>query len=49
MLHGRTLKWSAWLGWQIESNWTTPWLFAAYVLLKPVAGAPWMAAEGYRL
>ena len=39
MLHGRTLKWSAWLGWQIESNWTTPWLFAAYVLLKPLAGS----------
>ncbi len=39
MLHGRTLKWSAWLGWQIESNWTTPWLFAGYVLLKPLAGS----------
>ena len=39
MLHGRTLKWAAWLGWQIESNWTTPWLFAAYVLLKPLAGS----------
>ncbi len=37
--HGRALRWSAWLGWQIESNWTTPWLFAAYVLVKPLAGS----------
>ena len=37
--HRRALKWSAWLGWQIESNWTTPWLFAAYVLIKPLAGS----------
>jgi ABC-2 type transport system permease protein len=37
--YGRALKWSAWLGWQIESNWTTPWLFAAYVLVKPLAGS----------
>lgn len=39
MDHGRALKWSAWLGWQIESNWTTPWIFAGYVLLKPLAGS----------
>jgi ABC-2 type transport system permease protein len=35
----RTLRWSTWLGWQIESNWTTPWLFALYVLVKPLAGS----------
>lgn len=39
MLHGRTLKWSAWLGWQIESNWTKPLVFAGYVFLKPLAGS----------
>lgn len=35
----RTLRLSAWLGWQIESNWTEPWLFAVYVLLKPLCGS----------
>ena len=51
----RTLRWSAWLGWQIESNWTDPWLFAVYLLIKPVAGslllacmywAAWTATSG---
>jgi ABC-2 type transport system permease protein len=35
----RTLRSAAWLGWQIESNWATPWLFALYVLVKPLAGS----------
>jgi ABC-2 type transport system permease protein len=35
----RSLKVATWLGWQIESNWTDPFLFAAYSLIKPVAGA----------
>jgi ABC-2 type transport system permease protein len=30
---------AAWLGWQIESNWATPFLFAIYSIAKPVAGA----------
>jgi ABC-2 type transport system permease protein len=30
---------AAWLGWQIESNWTDPFLFAIYSIIKPVAGA----------
>lgn len=30
---------AAWLGWQIESNWTDPFLFAVYSIIKPVAGA----------
>ncbi len=30
---------AAWLGWQIESNWTDPFLFAVYSFVKPVAGA----------
>ena len=35
----RTLGWSAWLGWQIESNWADPFLFAVYSVIKPLAGA----------
>jgi ABC-2 type transport system permease protein len=35
----RTLRCAAWLGWQIETNWTSPWLFLVYVLLKPLAGS----------
>lgn len=30
---------AAWLGWQIESNWTDPFLFIIYSISKPVAGA----------
>jgi len=37
--HWRSFKWASWLGWQIESNWTQPWLFAIYSVIKPVAGA----------
>jgi ABC-2 type transport system permease protein len=28
---------AAWLGWQIESNWTDPLMFFAFSILKPVA------------
>jgi ABC-2 type transport system permease protein len=51
----RTLRWSVWLGWQIESNWTDPWLFAVYVVAKPLTGslllvfmfwAAWSATQG---
>ncbi len=35
--HLRTLKHAAWLGWQMESNWTNPWLFAAYSVVKPIS------------
>jgi ABC-2 type transport system permease protein len=35
----RSLRIATWLGWQIESNWTEPWLFAIYVFIKPVAGS----------
>lgn len=37
MLH--TLRWSTWLGWQIESNWADPWLFALYLIVKPITGS----------
>ena len=35
----RTFRCATWLGWQIETNWTNPWLFLIYVLLKPLAGS----------
>jgi ABC-2 type transport system permease protein len=35
----RTFRLSAWLGWQIESNWADPFLFAVYSIIKPLAGA----------
>lgn len=34
----RTFKNSAWLGWQMEANWTDPFLFATYSIVKPIAG-----------
>ena len=34
-----TFRWSTWLGWQLESNWTEPWLFVIYVLLKPLTSS----------
>lgn len=33
----RTFRLAAWLGWQIESNWTDPFLFAIYSIARPVA------------
>ncbi len=35
----KTFKVAAWLGWEMDSNWTEPWLFALYSIVKPVAGA----------
>jgi ABC-2 type transport system permease protein len=37
--HLNSFRMAAWLGWQIESNWTDPFLFAVYSLVKPLAGA----------
>jgi len=34
----RTFKNAAWLGWQMEANWTDPFLFAIYSVVKPLAG-----------
>jgi ABC-2 type transport system permease protein len=39
LMHLRSLRLSAWLGWQIESNWAEPWLFTIYILLKPLCGS----------
>ena len=35
----RSFRLAAWLGWQIESNWTDPFLFAIYSIIKPLAAA----------
>lgn len=35
----RSFRMASWLGWQIESNWTDPFLFAIYSIVKPLAGA----------
>ena len=35
----RTFKVAAWLGWEMDSNWTEPWLFVIYSIIKPIAGA----------
>ncbi|MBO0697446.1 MAG: ABC transporter permease [Zavarzinella sp.] len=35
----RTFRVSTWLGWQIESNWADPWLFALYLIVKPITGS----------
>lgn len=35
----QSFRMAAWLGWQIESNWTDPFLFAVYSIVKPLAGA----------
>ncbi len=35
----RSFRLATWLGWQIESNWTDPFLFAIYSIIKPITGA----------
>ena len=35
--HLRTFRHAAWLGWQMESNWTRPWLFMIYSIARPIA------------
>jgi ABC-2 type transport system permease protein len=35
----RSFSMATWLGWQVESNWTDPFLFAIYVIIKPLASA----------
>src|SRR5688572_13567271 len=34
-----SLRTAAWLGWQIESNWASPALFALYSVIKPLTSA----------
>ncbi len=33
----KTFKVAAWLGWEMDSNWTEPWLFIVYSIIKPIA------------
>ncbi len=35
----RSFRLAAWLGWQIESNWADPFLFAIYSIIKPLGAA----------
>lgn len=35
----RSFKNAAWLGWQITSNWTDPFLFAIYSIIRPISRA----------
>lgn len=35
----RSFRVATWLGWQIESNWTEPFLFMIYAIARPVASA----------
>ncbi|MBI3360071.1 MAG: ABC transporter permease [Chloroflexi bacterium] len=35
----RSFTIASWLGWQIESNWADPFLFAVYSVAKPIASA----------
>jgi ABC-2 type transport system permease protein len=35
----RSFRTATWLGWQIESNWADPFVFAIYSLVKPLSGA----------
>jgi len=37
--HLPSFRTAAWLGWQIEANWTDPFLFAVYALIKPISSA----------
>jgi ABC-2 type transport system permease protein len=39
MILPRTFRAAAWLGWQIESNWADPFVFAIYSIIKPLASA----------
>jgi len=38
-MNQRSFRTAAWLGWKIESNWTDPFLFTVYSIVKPLAGA----------
>ena len=35
----QTLRAATWLEWQTRGNWTNPWLFALYLLLRPVSAS----------
>ena len=35
----RSFAVATWLGWQIESNWADPFLFAIYSIVRPISSA----------
>jgi ABC-2 type transport system permease protein len=35
----RTVKLASWLGWQMESNWADPFIFAIYSIVRPIASS----------
>jgi len=37
MENWKTFRYAAWLGWQTESNWTDPLLFAIYSVIRPIS------------
>ena len=43
----RTLRWSTWLGWQIESNWADIRLFVLYLIVKPICGSMMLVCMFY--
>jgi ABC-2 type transport system permease protein len=43
----RTLAWSTWLGWQIESNWANLKLFILYLVVKPITGSMMLVCMFY--
>jgi ABC-2 type transport system permease protein len=43
----RTLGWSTWLGWQIESNWANWKLFFLYLVVKPITGSMMLVCMFY--
>ena len=42
-----TLRWSTWLGWQVESNWADVRLFVLYLVIKPVCGSMMLVCMVY--
>lgn len=43
----QTLRWSTWLGWQVESNWADLRLFILYLVIKPVCGSMMLVCMVY--
>src|SRR5260370_32442048 len=35
----QTLRTAAWLEWQSQGNWTNPWLFLLYLVVRPLTAA----------
>jgi ABC-2 type transport system permease protein len=33
----RIIRQGVWIGWKVESNWTDPFIFLSYIIIKPIA------------